>query len=40
MLGTPDYFMVRRGYVQVAVDALGTGASEGGWELFGEDDGC
>lgn len=30
--------MVRRGYVQVAVDALGTGASEGGWELFGEDE--
>ncbi|MEE2732596.1 MAG: CocE/NonD family hydrolase [Pseudomonadota bacterium] len=38
MLGTPDYFLVRRGYVQVAVDALGTGASEGGWELFGEEE--
>lgn len=34
LLGSPDYFMVQRGYVQVAVDALGTGASEGGWELF------
>ena len=38
MLGTPDYFMVQRGYAQVAVDALGTGASEGGWELFGEEE--
>lgn len=38
MLGAPDYFMVKRGYAQVAVDALGTGASEGGWELFGEEE--
>ncbi|HVL00032.1 MAG TPA: CocE/NonD family hydrolase [Dongiaceae bacterium] len=30
--------MVKRGYVQVSVDALGTGASEGGWELFGEEE--
>lgn len=38
MLGAPDPFVVRRGYAQVAVDALGTGASEGGWELFGEEE--
>src|SRR3990167_1864547 len=38
MMGTPDYFMVRRGYAQVAVDTLGTGASEGGWELLGEEE--
>ena len=38
MLGAPDYFMVQRGYAQVAVDVLGTGASEGGWELLGEDE--
>lgn len=38
MLGASDPFIVRRGYVQVAVDALGTGASEGGWELFGEEE--
>lgn len=38
MLGAPDPFMVKRGYAQVAVDALGTGASEGGWELFGEEE--
>ena len=36
MLGAPDAFIVRRGYAQVAVDALGTGASEGAWELLGE----
>lgn len=36
LLGVSDAFMVRRGYAQVAVDALGTGASEGGWELLGE----
>lgn len=38
MLGASDSFLVRRGYVQVSVDALGTGASEGGWELFGKDE--
>lgn len=38
MLGSPDPFMVKRGYAQVAVDALGTGASEGGWELLGEEE--
>ena len=38
MLGVSDSFIVRRGYAQVAVDALGTGASEGGWELLGENE--
>ena len=31
LLGVSDSILVRRGYAQVAVDALGTGASEGGW---------
>lgn len=35
LLGMPDPFMVTRGYVQVGVDALGTGVSQGGWELLG-----
>lgn len=38
MLGAPDPFVVKRGYAQVTVDALGTGASGGGWELFGEEE--
>ena len=38
MMGLSDSFIVTRGYAQVAVDALGTGASEGGWELLGEDE--
>lgn len=38
LLGADDSFVVRRGYAQVAVDAMGTGASEGGWELLGEDE--
>ena len=38
LLGVSDDFVVRRGYAQVAVDALGTGASEGVWELLGEDE--
>lgn len=38
LLGVNDSFLVRRGYAQVAVDALGTGASEGGWELLGEEE--
>lgn len=38
LLGTPDPFVVKRGYVEVTVDALGTGLSEGGWELFGADE--
>jgi len=35
LLGVTDSFIVRRGYVQVAVDAYGTGASSGGWDLLG-----
>lgn len=38
LLGATDSFLVRRGYAQVSVDALGTGASEGSWELFGEEE--
>lgn len=38
LLGVSDSFIVRRGYAQVSVDAMGTGASEGGWELFGLDE--
>ncbi|CBL44086.1 Predicted acyl esterase [gamma proteobacterium HdN1] len=38
LLGVTDSFVVRRGYVQVSVDAMGTGASEGGWELLGADE--
>lgn len=38
LLGVSDAFIVRRGYAQVAVDARGTGISEGGWELLGEDE--
>jgi uncharacterized protein len=38
LVGSPDQFIVRRGYVQVSVDVLGTGVSQGGWELFGEDE--
>lgn len=36
ILGAPDQWMVRRGYAQVSVDVMGTGASQGGWEMFGE----
>lgn len=36
LLGIPDPYLVKRGYVQVTADALGTGASGGGWELFGQ----
>lgn len=38
LLAAPDPFMVKRGYVQVGVDALGTGVSDGGWELLGPDE--
>ena len=33
-LALPDPYVVKRGYVHVAVDVLGTGASEGGWQLI------
>lgn len=35
LLGAPDPFMVKRGYAQVSVDALGTGVSQGGWDMLG-----
>lgn len=35
-LGIPDPFLVRRGYAMVVADALGTGLSEGGWQMFGQ----
>jgi putative CocE/NonD family hydrolase len=38
ILGVSDPFLVKRGYAMVAVDALGTGASEGGWELLGAEE--
>lgn len=38
LLGAPDPYMVKRGYAQVAVDSLGTGVSQGGWEMLGEDE--
>ena len=33
--GTPPNYLVKRGYVQVTVDARGTGSSEGVWNAFG-----
>ncbi len=38
ILSAPDPFMVRRGYAMVAADVVGTGASQGGWEMFGADE--
>lgn len=38
LLGAPDPFMVKRGYAVVAVDTLGTGVSQGGWEMLGDDE--
>ena len=35
LTGAPDPFLIKRGYAVVSVDALGTGVSEGGWELLG-----
>ncbi|HVV75423.1 MAG TPA: CocE/NonD family hydrolase [Mycobacteriales bacterium] len=34
-LNMEDDYMVQRGYIQVLVDARGTGSSEGGWTAFG-----
>lgn len=36
IIGGKDDFMIRRGYITVAVDALGTGMSTGVTELIGE----
>jgi len=38
ILGAPDTWIVRHGYAEVTVDVVGTGVSQGGWELFGEDE--
>lgn len=38
LLGAPDPFMVRRGYIQVAVDTIGGGVSEGGWQMLGAEE--
>lgn len=38
LMGAPDPFMVRRGYAMVAVDVIGGGASEGGWEMLGAEE--
>lgn len=37
MAGPAPYF-IKRGYAMVTVDALGSGVSEGGWELLGQDE--
>ncbi len=34
-IGGADPFMIRRGYISVTVDSLGSGMSEGGLDLFG-----
>ncbi|MCG8535162.1 MAG: CocE/NonD family hydrolase [Pseudomonadales bacterium] len=38
LLGSPDPYMVRRGYAMVAVDVIGGGSSEGGWEMLGAEE--
>ncbi len=38
LMGAPDPYMVKRGYAQVAVDVVGTGVSQGGWEMLGEEE--
>lgn len=35
LTAAPDTLLVKRGYIQVNVDALGTGVSQGGWEMLG-----
>ncbi len=37
-LGGAANYLVARGYVQVTVDVRGTGASQGQWDSFGEDE--
>ena len=34
--GSPPDFLVQRGYLQLTVDARGTGGSGGTWQVFGE----
>lgn len=38
LLGAPDKYMVKRGYAMVAVDVVGTGVSQGGWEMIGAEE--
>lgn len=38
LVGAPDPYIIKRGYALVAVDALGSGVSEGGWSLLGEEE--
>lgn len=35
LTGAPDPYLIKRGYAIVAVDALGSGVSGGGWEMLG-----
>ena len=38
LTGAPDPYMVRRGYILVSVDVVGTGVSQGGWEMLGPEE--
>ncbi|MBV1920097.1 MAG: CocE/NonD family hydrolase, partial [Pseudomonadales bacterium] len=38
LLGGADPYFIKRGYAMVTVDVLGTGISEGGWELLGQEE--
>jgi len=37
-LSAPDEYIIKRGYAYVAVDVLGSGASDGRWELINEEE--
>lgn len=38
LLGGAAPYFIKRGYAMVTVDVLGTGISEGGWELIGQEE--
>lgn len=38
LVGSPDPYLIKRGYITVAVDSLGSGSSSGGWEMLGPDE--
>ncbi len=38
LVGGADPYFIKRGYAMVTVDVLGTGISEGGWELIGQEE--
>jgi len=38
LIGGADPYFLKRGYAMVTVDVLGTGISEGGWELIGQEE--